>query len=278
MANQHVLREAGPVEKPMFPPEDRHGIHLKRALGRLGYPYETAPFTVTLRLPVGWEVAVQGFAAGSDWTTLPSAAAVGSPACRDVEGPVVHVGSGATEEYRLAAELYRGSIVLAGLGRVPARDVVLTARDHGALGVLFHDPRGTSVRAVAPGSRIALPAATIGRNAAKVLACVPSTARLTVESEEGDHAFENLFVRRGDGPLHVVVAGHHHARPLRLGPGSRSMSRAAMLLLLEKVQPPADRHFTFAFMDGEEFGSLGSARYYEELRSKAVAPARFCRK
>ena len=105
-----------------------------------------------------------------------------------------------------------------------------------------------------------------------MLAHTDRKVRLDVASEERDLTFENIFVRRGEGPLHIVVVGHYDSRPLRLGPGGRSLSLAVMLSLLATAHPPADRRITFAFLDGEEVGSVGSARYYEDVRAEAMEP------
>lgn len=253
-------------------PERQARHHVRRALDELGCPYETVSFSTTLRLPVAWQVQVKGLAPGSGWITVPSAAAVGSRTCREVEGAVTYVGTGAPMEYQLGGAGYRGRIVLAALGTVPTREIILTAHDHGALAVLLYHPHASSVQAVAPGSLLPLPAATIGRGAATALARAGGRARLDVESEERTLTFENILVRRGEGPLHVLVASHYDSRPLRLGPGGRSMGLAVALSLLAAVQPRADRRFTFAFMDGEEFGSAGSTRYYEDVRSEVVEP------
>src|SRR5574341_835525 len=244
--------------------------HVKRALSRLGCSYQTAPFSVALRVPVAWQVQIQGTAPGSRWATVPSAAALGSPNCQGVEGPVAYVGTGAPTEYQGGGEGYRGRIVLAALGSVPSRQVIHTARDSGALGVLMYHPRASSVQAVAPETHLPLPAATIGLGAATALTHLGGTARLEIESEEQDHSFENIFVRRGSGSLHVVVVAHYDARPRRLGPGGRSLNLAVMLSLLATLEPPADRRITFALMEGEEFGSVASARYYEDIRNEVV--------
>jgi peptidase M28-like protein len=146
------------------------------------------------------------------------------------------------------------------------------ARDHGARGVLLYHPHASSVQAVAPDTHLPLPAATIGRGAATALAREGGAARLDVESEETNLSLENMFVRRGEGPLHVVAVAHYDSRPRRLGPAARSLGLAAMLSLLDTVKPPADRRITFALLDGEEFGSVGRARYYEDVRKEAVEP------
>lgn len=253
-------------------PERRARHHVKQALDGLGRSYDTVPFTGALRLPVAWQVRVKGTAPGSGWITVPSAAAVGSPTCREVEGPVTYVGTGGPMEYKLGGEMYRGGIVLAALRAVPTRQVILTARDHGALAVLMYHPHASSVQAVTPDAHLPLPAATISRGAATALARHGGTARIDVGSEELCLSFENIFVRRGEGPLHIVVVGRYDSRPRRLGPGGRSLGLAAMLSLLATLEPPADRRITFAILDGEELGSLGSARYDEDLRNDATEP------
>jgi hypothetical protein len=251
---------------------DKVRTHLKEALRDLGCAYEAAPFSSALRLPVAWRVQVHGLAPAGGWRTVPSAAAVGSPTCREVEGRTTYVGTGAPMDYQLGGERCRGGVVLAALGAVPSRQIINTARDHGALAALLFHPRASSVRAVAPDGHLPLPAATIGRETANLLARTDRKVRLDVASEDRRLAFENILVRRGEGPLHIVVVGHYDSRPLRLGPGGRSLSLGVMLSLLATLDPPADRRFTFAFLDGEEVGSVGSARYHEEVRRDAVEP------
>ena len=272
MEGQHLLGKIGPIARLPVAPGDQARTYLKGVLDELGCPYESVPFSSVLRLPVAWRVQVQDLTPGSGWCTVPSAAAVGSPTCREVEGRVTSAGTGAPMEYQLGGESYRGSIVLAALGALPSRQIIYTARDHGAVAALLYHPRASSVRAVAPDARLPLPAATISRETANVLTRMARRARLEVDSEERDLPFENIFVRRGEGPLHIVVIGHYDSRPLRLGPGGRSLSLAVMLSLLATVRPPADRRLTLAFLDGEEVGSVGSARYYDDVQAEAMEP------
>ena len=259
-----------PIERfPVAPAQEtRH--YLKRVLDQLGFPYQTVSLEIAIRVPVAWQVQVLVSSRAAKWRVVPSAAALGSPTCRKIEGAVIDVGTGAPEEYRLGDSVHRGSIALASLETVPAREILLTARDHGARGVLLYHPRASTVRAVAPDFRIPLPAATIGLETATSLARTAGRARISVEREERGVAFENSFVRRGEGPFHVLVAGDLDSRPLRMGPSARSSSLSVMLSLLAMFQAPADRRVTFAFLGGEEFGSVGWSRYLEGAQVDAA--------
>jgi len=121
MEGQHLLGKIGPIARLPVAPGDQARTYLKGVLDELGCPYESVPFSSVLRLPVAWRVQVQDLTPGSGWCTVPSAAAVGSPTCREVEGRVTSAGTGAPMEYQLGGESYRGSIVLAALGALLSR-------------------------------------------------------------------------------------------------------------------------------------------------------------